>query len=165
MTTDGLNLYLQPVEDAFGGAIDYSLLVKHYGPDPDEHRYSPAKCTGVTTVRVSGHPEPQHISTSYAERSNLTLRMSSRRFTRLTNAFSKKVANHAYAVALHTWFYNFARPHMTLTKKAPKKRPTTPAMAAGLTDRIWTVADLVAMLEAEEARLERGGRINKASRS
>jgi hypothetical protein len=142
------------------------MLVKIYGADPDEpRRYSPAKCMGITTAQVSGRPDPEHVSTSYVERSNLTLRMSNRRFTRLTNAFSKKVENHAYAVALHTFHYNFCRPHMTLTKQALMKAPTTPAMAAGIADKVWTVTDLVKMLEHEEGQLENGGRINRASRS
>ena len=167
LTTDGLKLYLEAIEHVFGGQIDYAMLVKLYGTDPTEepHRYSPPKCTGTRSTRISGDPDPSHVSTSYAERSNLTIRMGNRRFTRLTNGFSKKVKNHAYAVALHLFYYNFCRPHMSLTKRAQKKAPTTPAMAVGITDRVWKVTDLVGMLQAEEAKLERGGRINRASRT
>jgi hypothetical protein len=120
------------------------LLVKLYGADPQgEKRYSPAKCIGARRQAITGNPDPKHISTSYAERQNLTMRMHMRRSTRLTNAFSKKVENHAYAVALHAMYYNFVRVHQTLR--------VSPAMAAGATTRLWEMSDVVAMLEEWEA--------------
>src|SRR5258706_11486497 len=116
------------------------MLVKIYGRDPTgEKRYSPAECIGASKTRIEGNPDPKHVSTSYAERQNLTLRMSSRRFTRLTNAFSKKLENHALSVALHYMHYNFCRIHKTLR--------VTPAMAAGVTDRLWGIGDIVKVLE------------------
>jgi hypothetical protein len=123
------------------------MLVKIYGADKSEaRRYSPAKCLGARRGAIAGNPDPKHISTSYAERQNLTMRMLMRRFTRLTNAFSKKVENHACAVALHAMYYNFVRIHQTLK--------VTPAMAAGVTDRLWEMSDVVDLLEAfETARL------------
>jgi hypothetical protein len=126
------------------------MLVKIYGADPTgEKRYSPAECIGAVKHRVEGNPDPKHVSTSFAERQNLTLRMQSRRFTRLTNAFSKKLENHALSVALHYMHYNFCRIHKTLR--------ITPAMAAGVTDHVWSVADIVAMIEAtEELPAKRG---------
>ncbi|HTW19760.1 MAG TPA: IS1 family transposase [Mycobacteriales bacterium] len=149
LTTDGHNAYLNAVEDTFHGDIDYAQLVKIYdapsGQD-NERRYSPAVCTGADKRRINGHPDEKHISTSYVERQNLTMRMSMRRFTRLTNAFSKKVENLAAAVSLHFVYYNFARPHQTLTK-ANGGRPTTPAMAAGKASRVWTLADIVRLLD------------------
>ena len=158
LTSDGLRFYLEAVENAFGGAVDYAMLIKHYGSVPEaEVRYSPAQCTGVAPRRVCGNPDEKHISTSYVERNNLTLRMGNRRFTRLTNAFSKRWINHAHAIALHFFYYNFCRVHQTIK--------TTPAVAAGVADRIWTVADLVALLEAEEMKLENGFRINKEDRT
>lgn len=139
LTTDGHKPYLSAVDYAFGTEIDYAMLVKHYGAAPEgERRYSPAICTGCTNVIVSGDPDPKHISTSYAERQNLTMRMSMRRFTRLTNAFSRKVENHSAAVALYFLFYNFARVHQTLR--------VTPAMAAGVSDHVWSVEEIVALL-------------------
>ncbi len=145
LTTDGHKAYLEAVEGAFGSNIDYAMLIKLYGQAPDEEakRYSPAKCIGTETKKVSGKPEPKHVSTSYVERQNLTMRMSMRRFTRLTNAFSKKLENHMYAIALHFMHYNFARPHKSLSKPYP----TTPAMAAGLTDHVWSIKELISMLE------------------
>jgi len=139
LTTDGHRVYLEAVESAFGANIDYSMLVKIYGADrTSEATYSPAECIGCRAVPVIGKPDPKHISTSFVERQNLTMRMSMRRFTRLTNAFSKKVENHIQSVALHFMYYNFVRIHQSLR--------VTPAMAAGISDRIWEVQDLVALL-------------------
>lgn len=140
MTSDGHRAYLAAVSEVFDWVIDYAMLVKHYGPAPQgtpERRYSPAVCVGASKNIVSGSPEDRHISTSYAERSNLTLRMGSRRFTRLTNAFSKKLENHAIAVSLHMMHYNFARIHKTLR--------ITPAMAAGVTDHVWSLEEIAAL--------------------
>jgi IS1 family transposase len=143
LTSDGHRPYLQAVDAAFGDDVDYAMLIKHYGSPPQaETRYSPAVCTGAEKKPVSGNPDKKHISTSYVERSNLTMRMHMRRFTRLTNAFSKKVENHAAAIALHTMYYNFVRIHQTLK--------VTPAMAAGVTDKLWEVSDIVVMLEQWE---------------
>jgi IS1 family transposase len=139
LTTDGHKAYLSAVEDAFGSDIDYSMLVKMYGrPLGVEHHYSPPICTGCTSMRVSGNPDPQHISTSYAERQNLTMRMSMRRFTRLTNAHSKKIQNHEHALALYFMYYNFCRIHQTLR--------VTPAMEAGIADHVWDIQEIVALL-------------------
>jgi hypothetical protein len=139
MTTDGHKPYLAAIEDAFGMDIDYAMLQKVYGSAPEgEKRYSPAQCLGCKVETVMGEPDPKHIPTSYVERQNLTMRMSMRRFTRLTNAFSKKVENHAAAVALHFAYYNFCRIHQTLC--------VTPAMEAGLTNRVWTLEDLCLLL-------------------
>ncbi len=143
LTSDGYKPYLEAVATAFDDQVDYAMLIKHYGADPqDETRYSPAKCIGATKKAIEGNPDPKHISTSYAERSNLTMRMHMRRFTRLTNAFSKKVENHAAAIALHTMYYNFVRIHQTLR--------VTPAMAAGVSKTLWNVSDIVVMLEQWE---------------
>ena len=151
LTTDGANFYREAAADAFGPTIDYAQLVKRYAADVDgPHRYSPPACVGADPLVIQGQPDPEHVSTSYVERQNLTMRMSMRRFTRLTNAFSKKVYNLSCAVALHFWHYNLMRPHGTLTKTANGK-PTTPAMAAGLTNRVWTFGDLVELIEAKEA--------------
>jgi hypothetical protein len=140
LTSDGHRPYLTAVEAAFADQVDYAMLVKIYGADLQaEKRYSPAKCIGAEKHPKIGSPDPSHISTSYVERSNLTMRMHMRRFTRLTNAFSKKVENHAAAIALHTMYYNFVRIHQTLR--------VTPAMAAGVTDKLWEVSDIVTMLE------------------
>jgi len=140
ITTDAHRAYLMAVEDAFGGEVDYAQLHKIYGvpSESDQRRYSPAQCIGCEMKTVSGVPDPKHVSTSYVERQNLTMRMQMRRFTRLTNAFSKKIENHCHAVALHFMQYNFCRIHQTLR--------ITPAMAAGLTDRVWEVSDIVALL-------------------
>ena len=144
LTSDGHRAYLEAVEGAFGADVDYAQLVKLYGSAPGPAgRYSPAECTGIKKTRIEGKPDMAHVSTSYVERSNLTMRMHMRRFTRLTNAFSKKVENHAHAVALFTTYYNFVRIHKTLRM--------TPAMAAGVSDRLWEVADIVALVEAREA--------------
>lgn len=143
ITTDGHKAYLEAIEGSFGADVDYAMLVKIYGADPQgEKRYSPAECIGAVKQRVEGNPDPKHISTSFAERQNLTLRMQSRRFTRLTNAFSKKLENHALSIALHYMHYNFCRIHKTLR--------ITPAMAAGVTNRVWDVKDVVAIIEAAE---------------
>jgi IS1 family transposase len=135
LTTDGLKVYLEAVEGAFGCDIDYSMLIKTYESTQEEARYSPAVCTGCERKPVMGHPDPDHISTSFVERQNLTMRMGMRRFTRLTNAFSKKVENHAYQVALHFMHYNFCRIHKTLR--------VTPAMEAGITDHVWTIEEML----------------------
>jgi IS1 family transposase len=141
ITTDGHRAYAEAVEGAFGMDVDYAMLIKLYGA-PSDHpdtRYSPAACIGTRTGILSGNPDQQHISTSYVERMNLNLRMGLRRFTRLTNAFSKKFENHCHAVAIYFAYYNFCRVHQTLR--------VTPAMEAGLTDHIWSLAELVGLLE------------------
>ena len=145
LTTDGHQPYIIAVDRAFEGDIDYAVLQKLYGMDPaeDQKRYSPAKCIGTERHVILGDPDPAHVSTSYVERANLTMRMNMRRFTRLTNAFSKKIENHAAAVALHFQFYNFARPHKSLKNPYPR----TPAMAAGIADHIWTVTDIARLLD------------------
>jgi IS1 family transposase len=136
LTTDGHRSYLEAVEGAFGCDVDYAVLQKIYESSQEETRYSPARCVGCETKRIVGNPDPEHISTAYIERQNLTMRMSMRRFTRLTNGFSKKVENHAYAVAIHYMYYNFCRIHKTLR--------VTPAMEAGLTEHIWTINEMLA---------------------
>lgn len=147
LTTDGLTCYLEAVEEAFGGDIDYAMLIKQYGTDPEgERTYSPSVCTGSETIVVQGSPKKAGICTSYVERQNLTMRMSIRRFTRLTNAFSKKVENHAAAVALHFMAYNFVKPHGTLTKRA-HGHPVTPAMEAGVAMKPWTYEEVVGLLD------------------
>lgn len=139
LTTDGHHPYLQAVEDSFGSDVDYAMLVKLYGAEPaGEARYSPPKCIGINARVVQGNPDPDHISTSFVERGNLTMRMSMRRFTRLTNAFSKKVENLEHALALHFMHYNFARVHQTLKM--------TPAMAAGVADHPWSIEEIVGLL-------------------
>ena len=141
MTTDGLRLYLEAIEGAFGSDVDYAMLIKTYESSQEETRYSPAVCTSCESKRVSGNPDPKHISTSYSERQNLNMRMGMRRFTRLTNAFSKKVENHAYSVALYYMYYNFCRIHMTLR--------VTPAMEAGITDHVWTIEEMIQTVESK----------------
>ena len=155
LTSDGHKAYLIAVEAAFGDDVDYAQLVKIYGTPPTEEqrRYSPAQCTGTKTNFVVGDPDPGHISTSYVERQNLTMRMHMRRFTRLTNGFSKKIQNHAAAIALHYMNYNFCKVHKTLR--------VTPAMEAGLTDHVWDVEDIVALLEAVEPRTKKRGPYKK----
>jgi IS1 family transposase len=139
LTTDGLKMYLNAVADGFGSDIDYGMIVKVYGNDPSaEKRYSPAICTSCEKKTIIGDPDQKHISTSYIERQNLTMRMGMRRFTRLTNAFSKKLENHIAAIAIHCMYYNFVRIHQTLR--------VSPAMAAGVTDRLWSIEDLVGLL-------------------
>ncbi|CAN5600975.1 IS1 family transposase [soil metagenome] len=152
LTTDGLRVYAWAAEGAFGGEVDYAMLIKLYGNSPQgpQTRYSPAPCVGTEVKKVSGAPDPAHIATSYVERQNLTMRMGMRRFTRLTNAFSKKVENVVHAVSLHFMFYNFARPHQTLTK-ANGGRPTTPAMAAGVADQVWTLRDIAGLLDQPQS--------------
>ncbi len=135
LTTDGLKVYLEAVEGAFGADIDFAQLVKIYGASQEETRYGPAECLGCERKAVTGRPDPRHISTSFVERQNLTMRMGMRRFTRLTNAFSKKVENHAYQVALHFMHYNFCRIHKTLR--------VTPSMEAGITDHVWTIEEMI----------------------
>jgi len=148
LTSDGWHAYLEAVPGAFGVDIDFATLRKIYGTDPqaDNRKYSPAKVLGVEVKKVSGQPEYRHINTSYVERQNLTMRMAMRRFTRLTNAFSKKVENLEHAIALHFMHYNFCRPHQTLATPYP----TTPAMATGITDHVWKVSEIVALIEARE---------------
>jgi IS1 family transposase len=147
LTTDGHNAYLDAVDRIFGIDVDFAMLVKVYASVPSSGRYSPPMCVGAEKIPQWGNPDPDHISTSYVERQNLTMRMQMRRFTRLTNAFSKKMENHAYAVDIHFMHYNFCRPHMTLTKQHPQHYPTTPAMAAGVTDHVWSLEEVCAMLD------------------
>ena len=148
LTTDGLKAYLEGVDYAFSGDVDYAMLVKIYGESSEgQKRYSPAECVGCKRLRVVGGPDPRYISTSYVERQNLSMRMGNRRYTRLTNAFSRKIENHAAAIALYYFSYNFVKIHRTLR--------VTPAMAAGVVDRLMEVSDLVALLEADERGLER----------
>jgi IS1 family transposase len=150
LTTDGHKAYLEAVEGAFGGDVDFAQLVKLYGPSiTAPGRYSPAECIGARKQRVEGNPDIAHVSTSYVERQNLTMRMSMRRFTRLTNAFSKKLDNHIHALALYFMFYNFTRIHKTLRM--------SPAMAAGITDRLWSLEDVIAKIdELAPAQIKRG---------
>jgi IS1 family transposase len=139
LTTDGHKMYFESVENAFGGDVDYSQLVKFYGQSEDsEKRYSPAKCIGTQKIKINGNPDSKNISTSYVERQNLNMRMSMRRFTRLTNAFSKKVENLEHAIALYFMYYNFCRVHQSLR--------VTPAMEAGVTDHIWDIENILALL-------------------
>ena len=142
LTTDGHRAYLTAVEDAFGAEIDYAMLQKIYGTtnESPETRYSPAVCMGARKAVISGHPDHNHVSTSYVERQNLTMRMSMRRFTRLTNGFSKKLENHEHAVAIHYMFYNFGRIHQSLR--------VTPAMEAGVADHVWDLEEIIGLLES-----------------
>ena len=145
ITSDGHKPYLEAVDKAFGGDVDFAQLIKIYGETVEgQKRYSPAECIGAKKSKVVGKPDLCCVSTSFVERQNLTMRMSIRRFTRLTNAFSKKIENHAHSVALHYMHYNFVRIHKTLR--------VTPAMAAGVTDRLWTIGDIVRLVEESEAR-------------
>jgi IS1 family transposase len=144
LTSDGLNAYLVAVEKAFRGDVDYAMLVKIYGAVNDgEKRYSPAQCIGSEKHAIVGYPDPAHVSTSYIERANLTMRMGMRRFTRLTNAFSRKIENHSAAVALHLMYYNFSTIHQALK--------TSPAMAAGVTTELWEIEDIIALLDQEKS--------------
>jgi len=149
LTSDGHKAYLEAVEGAFGADFDYAQLVKLYGASPDsaKGRYSPAECTGAIKTPIEGKPDLKHVSTSYVERSNLTQRMHNRRFTRLTNGFSKKFENHAYSVALFAMYYNFVKQHSTLR--------VSPAMAAGVSKTLWEIGDIVKLVEAEEATKDR----------
>jgi IS1 family transposase len=144
LTTDGHKSYLEAVEGAFGADVDYAQLVKLYGEAPEsaKGRYSPAECTGIVKSRIEGNPDPKHVSTSYVERSNLTMRMSMRRFTRLTNAHSKKIENHCHALAIYFVWYNWARINSAVRM--------SPAMAAGITDKLLDWTDLVKMIDAYE---------------
>lgn len=154
LTSDGHRAYLEAVEGAFGADVDYAQLVKLYGPTiTAPGRYSPAACIGARKRTVEGKPDADHVSTSYVERQNLTMRMHMRRFTRLTNAFSKKVENHAHAVALHMMYYNFVRIHKTLR--------VTPAMAAGVSDRLWEIEDIAKLVAEAEAKPAKRGPYKK----
>src|SRR3984957_1986609 len=145
LTSDGHRPYLAAVDTVFGDDVDYAMLQKIYGAEPGgERRYSPAKCIGAQKREITGSPDAKHISTSFVERQNLTMRMHMRRFTRLTNAFSKKIENHACAVALHSMYYNFVRLHTSLR--------CSPAMRAGVTPHLWEIADLVRMIEEWEVQ-------------
>lgn len=144
LTTDGHHAYLEAVEAAFGCEIDYAKLIKQYGKPQEEIRYSPAECVGTKTNWVSGNPDRKHISTSFVERQNLTMRMSMRRFTRLTNGHSKKFANHIHAQAIHFMHYNFARYHQSLR--------CSPAMAANVTKTLWSISDIVDLLNTDYAK-------------
>ncbi len=145
LTTDGHKVYVNAVEDAFGADVDYAMLTKVYGAaQENETRYSPAKILSSNTEVIKGNPNPKYISTSFVERQNLTMRMSIRRFTRLTNAFSKKVENHAAAVALHFMYYNFCRVHQTLR--------VTPAMEAGISSHVWSLVEIVGLLDAADKK-------------
>lgn len=149
ITSDGHGPYLQAIENAFGDDVDFAQLVKIYGETVEgQKRYSPAECVGAKKTKITGEPDLCCVSTSFVERQNLTMRMSIRRFTRLTNAFSKKLENHAHSIALHYMHYNFCRIHKTLR--------VTPAMAAGVTDRVWDIKDIVELMEAKEIPAKRG---------
>ena len=150
ITTDGFTPYVTAIEAAFGSNVDFARLIKQYGKDGGDARevhqarkYSPNKVTSQDVQVISGDPDPAHISTSYVERNNLSMRMGMRRFTRLTNGFSKKVENHAAAVALYTLHYNFARQHKSLANPYPR----TPAMAAGIADHVWTCEEIAALVD------------------
>jgi IS1 family transposase len=152
LTTDGHKAYIEAVEGAFGGDVDFAQLVKLYGDSPDkgnQKRYSPGECTGTKKNCLEGNPNLADVSTSYVERSNLTMRMGMRRFTRLTNAFSKKLENHIHALSLYFMFYNFVRIHKTLK--------VTPAMAAGVSDRLWSMEDIVALIDARAPKPSKRG--------
>ncbi len=143
LTSDGHKAYLEAVEGAFGGDVDYAMLVKLYGATSEsaKGRYSPAECIGARKTPIEGNPDPKHVSTSYAERQNLTMRMQMRRFTRLTNAFSKKFENHMHMVALYTVWYNYVKQHKSL-------KGLSPAMAAGVSQTLWSMTDLANMIDA-----------------
>jgi IS1 family transposase len=151
LTTDGHAAYPPAIDAVFGADVDYATLVKIYAGGTSgsgtDSKYSPPVCIGAEKIYQWGDPDLDHVSTSYVERANLTMRMAMRRFTRLTNAFSKKVENHAYAVDIHFMVYNFARPHMTLTKAHPQHYPQTPAMAAGIADHVWSIEEICGLLD------------------
>lgn len=155
LTTDGHRAYLQAVEEAFGADVDYAMLVKLYGnaPEGPQRRYSPAECVGARKDRIEGNPDIAHVSTSYVERQNLTMRMQMRRFTRLTNAFSKKFENHMHMVAIYTVWYNFIRIHKTLRM--------SPAMAAGIADTLWSMEQFVEAMDAVAPKPGRRGPYKK----
>jgi IS1 family transposase len=158
LTTDGHRAYLEAVEGAFGADVDYAQLVKLYGNTISAPgRYSPAECTGIKKIRREGNPDVAHVSTSFVERQNLTMRMSMRRFTRLTNAFNKKLDNHIHALALYFAFYNFCRIHKTLRM--------SPAMAAGIADRLWSLEDIVARIDARAAAPKPRGSYKKREKA
>ena len=158
LTTEGHRAYLDAVEGAFGCDVDFAQLVKIYGAAPGPAgRYSPAECTGAKKVKVEGNPDLAHVSTSYVERRNLTMRMHMRRFTRLTNAFSKKFENHAHMVALYAVWYNFVWVHKSLR--------VSPAMAAGISDRLWSMEDLTALVEAADAPAAKRGPYQKREKA
>jgi IS1 family transposase len=161
LTTDGHAAYLDAVRGAFApGEVDYAMLVKLYGQAPgkgDERRYSPAQCVGARKQPISGTPDPKHVSTSYVERANLTMRMSMRRFTRLTNAFSKKIDNHIHALALYFVFYNFTRIHKTLRM--------SPAMAAGLSPTLWSMEDVVKLIDDRAPPAKKRGPYRKREKT
>jgi IS1 family transposase len=149
ISTDGHRAYLEAVEGAFGGDVDYAQIIKMYGPTPSPAgRYSPAECTGIKKVSIEGRPDEKHVSTSFVEAHNKTMRMHMRRFTRLTNGHSKKVANHANMVALYTLFYNFIRTH--------SKLKMTPAMQAGIASTFMSFEDVIARIDASQAPAKRG---------
>jgi IS1 family transposase len=158
LTSDGHRAYLEAVEGAFGGDVDYAQLVKLYGnvSDSAKGRYSPAECIGARKERIEGSPDPKHISTSFAERQNLTMRMQMRRFTRLTKAFSKKFENHMHMVALYTVWYNFVKQHKTL-------KGLSPAMASGLSDTLWSMTDLAQMVDAAQSKPGKRGPYKKVA--
>jgi len=158
LTTDGLKAYLEAIDGAFGADIDFAQLIKLFGDVPGPAgRYSPAECTGIKKTMVEGKPDAKHIRTSYVERQNLTMRMSMRRFTRLTNAFSKKIDNHMHMVALYTTWHNFVRMHKTLK--------CSPAMAAGVSKMLWSMEDVVALIDARAAKPNRPAVYKKAERA
>ena len=151
LSTDGHQMYLTATAEVFDEDLDYAMVVKEFRsmPKPEATKYSPTAIKSMTIKKVSGSPDPAHISTSLVERQNLTIRMSMRRFTRLTNAFSKKLENLTAAVSLHFMYYNFARPHQTLTKRADGVK-TTPAMAAGVADYVWSLFEVAALLDLND---------------
>ena len=155
LTTDGHKAYLEAIEDAFGGDVDYAQLIKLYGdaPKSEKVRYSPAQCNGTRRRTVTGNPDREHVSTSHVERHNLTMRMSMRRFTRLTNAFSKKINNHIHMLSLYFVHYNFCRIHKTLK--------VTPAMEAGLADTLYDIDFIVDLIDAKEAKPKKRGPYKK----
>jgi len=156
LTSDGHHPYMEAVEWAFGADIDYAQLVKIYGTSPEsaKGRYSPAECIGARSERIIGDPDPKHISTSYVERHNLTMRMQMRRFTRLTNAFSKKFENHMHMVAIYTVWYNYVKQHKSL-------KSLSPAMAAGISDTLWSMTDMAEMIDATQAKPGKRGPYKK----